>query len=42
MTLILYVENGFSPTKLQNAVVMFAFVPLIGFLVSKLLKKSYK
>ncbi len=42
VTLILYVENGFSPTKLQNAVVMFAFVPLIGFLVSKLLKKSYK
>ena len=41
-TAIVYVENGFKDTGQQNAVVAFVFVPLIGFLLSKLLRKSYK
>ena len=39
---VIYVENGFVNTGKKNAVVAFVFAPLIGYIVSKLLKKSYK
>lgn len=41
-TAIIFVENGFVSTGKQNGVVVFAFVPLLGFLLSKILRKSYK
>jgi len=39
---VIYIENGFVDTGKKNAVVAFVFVPLIGYIVAKLLKKSYK
>lgn len=41
-TFILFVENGFTSTGKQNGVVIFPYIPLIGFLLSKILRKSWK
>ena len=40
-TAIIYVENGFVDTGKQNAVVAFVFVPLFGFVLAKIFRKSY-
>lgn len=39
---IIFVENGFVDTGIQNGVVTFVFVPLLGFVLAKIFKKSYK
>lgn len=39
---IIYIEDGFRVSGRQNGVYAFAFIPLIGFLVAKVLRKSYK
>ncbi len=39
---IIYVENGFVDTGKQNAVVAFVFVPLLGFVLAKVFRRSYK
>lgn len=39
---IIYMEDGFRVSGRNNAVYAFAFIPLIGFLVAKILRKSYK
>lgn len=42
MTGVLFVENGFEPTALKNAVVAYPYIPLLAWLVAKLLKQSWK
>ncbi len=42
MTAILFVENGFKPTSRADGVVVYAFIPLLAFLVSKLVRRSWK
>ena len=42
MTLILFVENGFEPTALKNAVVVYPYIPLLAWLLSKPLRYSWK
>lgn len=39
---IIYVEDGFRNSGRANGVYIFAFIPLIGYLVAKILRKSYK
>lgn len=39
---ILYVENGFATGYTYNAPVVFVFVPLLGYLVAKILKKPWQ
>ena len=39
---ILFVENGFAPADWANAVVMFPTVPVTGFLIAKLTRRTYK
>ncbi len=42
ITAIMFIEDGFTVTGRQNGVYIFAYIPLIGYLVSIIVKKTYK
>jgi len=42
MSVILFIENGFAPTGKQNGVVVFPVIPLLAFLIAKVLRRSWK
>lgn len=42
VTAIIFLEDGFRMSGRANGVYIFAFIPLLGYLVAKLLRKSYK
>lgn len=42
MTAIIFIENGFTDTGKLNAPVVYPYIPLMGFLVSKIVRRSYK
>ena len=42
ITAIMYIEDGFRITGRQNGVYIFAYIPLIGYLVSIIVRRSYK
>lgn len=39
---IIFIEDGFRMSGRANGVYIFAFIPLLGYLIAKVLKKSYK
>ncbi len=42
VTAIIYIEDGFRMSGRANGVYIFAFIPLISYLVAKVFRKSYK
>lgn len=42
VTAIIFIEDGFWISGRQNGVYIFSYIPLLGYIVSKIIRKSYK